>query len=299
VAAHFIQGKVTEYASEATGLNIGTPVMAGTVDSASAALEVGVVEPGIAAEMTGTSTVVILPNDKGLTEPAFIAMPHALPGIHLLLGAMVASGGCLRWFRDQLGQIEMQAASVGKADAFDLLTEQAAGVEPGSSGVIFLPYMMGERSPLWHTNARGVFFGLSLATSKAAMVRSILEGTAFALHHNIEVAMKAGAEVREVRSVGGCSQSDLWNQIKTDVLGLPLLLPHTSVGSPFGAAILAGMGVGVFPDIRKSLLEMVQLDRRFEPNQTNHERYMQSYHVFRDIYEHLKGDFDHLASVTP
>jgi len=298
VAADCPQGGVTREASEATGLAAGTPVMAGTVDSASAALEVGVVEPGIAAEMTGTSTVIIIPNDRGLTEPALIAMPHALPGIHLLLGAMVASGGCLRWFRDQFGQPETQAAS-GKADAFDLLTQQAAGVDPGSGGVIFLPYMMGERSPLWHTNARGVFFGLSLATPRAALVRAILEGTAFALRHNMEVALRAGAEVREVRSVGGCSRSDLWNQIKADVLGRPLLLPRTSVGSPFGAAVVAGMGVGVFPDVRKSLLEMVQLDRRFEPNPANHERYARNYQVFRDIYEHLKGDFDHLASVTP
>jgi xylulokinase len=299
MAAHLIQGRVTAEASEATGLKTGTPVMAGTVDSASAALEAGVVEPGIAVEMTGTSTVIIMPNDKGLTEPALIAMPHALSGIHLLLGAMVASGGCLRWFRDQLGQIEVHTASENKTDAFDLLTGQAAGIKPGSDGVIFLPYMMGERSPLWHTNARGVFFGLSLATSKAALVRSILEGTAFALRHNIEVAMKAGAEVREVRSVGGCSRSDLWNQIKADVLGLPLLLPRTSVGSPFGAAVLAGMGTGIFPDIRKSLTEMVHLDRRFEPNEENHKRYMLSYQVFLDIYEHLKGDFDHLASITP
>jgi len=299
VAAHFIQGKVTAQASDATGLKVGTPVIAGTVDSASAALEVGVVEPGIAAEMTGTSTVVIMPNDKGLTEPTLIAMPHALPGIHLLLGAMVASGGCLRWFRDQFGQPELQSASEQKVDVYDLLTRQADSIEPGNRGVIFLPYMMGERSPIWHTNARGVFFGLSLATSKAALVRSILEGTAFALRHNIEVALRAGAEVREVRSVGGCSKSDIWNQIKADVLGLPLLLPRTSVGSPFGAAILAGIGVGVFPDIRKSLLEMVHLDRSFEPNQANHERYMRNYQVFRDIYEHLKGDFDHLAKVTP
>jgi xylulokinase len=299
VAAHCPQGGVTREASEATGLAAGTPVMAGTVDSASAALEVGVVEPGIAAEMTGTSTVIIMPNDRGLTEPALIAMPHALPGIHLLLGAMVASGGCLRWFRDQFGQPEIQAASDGRADAFDLLTHQAAEVEPGSGGVIFLPYMMGERSPLWHTNARGVFFGLSLATPRAALVRSIMEGAAFALRHNMEVALKAGAEVREVRSVGGCSRSDLWNQIKADVLERPLLLPRTSVGSPFGAAVVAGMGVGIFPDVRKSLLEMVQLDRRFEPNPANHGRYMRGYQVYRDIYEHLKGDFDHLASVAP
>ena len=297
--AHQVQGEVTAEAAEATGLRVGTPVMAGSVDSATAALEVGVVEPGIAAEMTGTSTVVIIPNDSGLTEPALIAMPHALPGLHLLLGAMVSSGGSLRWFRDQLGQSEVQAAKEQGADAFDLLTEQAAQAPPGSDGVVFLPYMMGERSPLWHTNARGVFFGLSLATRKAALTRSILEGAAFALRHNVEVAADAGAEVREMRSVGGCSRSDLWNQIKADVLGLPVLLPRTSVGSPFGAAILAGMGAGAFPDVRKSLIEMVKLERRFEPNQANHERYSRIYRVFRDIYAHLKDDFDRASASTP
>lgn len=299
VAAHSIQGMVTQPASEATGLKVGTPVMAGTVDSPTAALEVGVVEPGIAAEMTGTSTVIIMPNDQGLTEPSLIALPHALPGIHLLLGAMVSSGGCLRWFRDQFGQSEIRAASRGKENAFDLLTRQAAKIKPGSDGVIFLPYMMGERSPIWHSNARGVFFGLSLAITKEAMVRSILEGTAFALRHNMEVALEAGAEIREVRSIGGCSRSDLWNQIKADVLGRPLVLPRTSVGSPFGAAVLAGMGTGAFPDIRKSLSEMVKLEKRFEPNQENHERYMENYKVFRNIYHHLKEDFDDLAKITP
>ena len=297
--AHAVQGEVTAAAAQATGLRVGTPVMAGTVDSASAALEVGVVEPGIAAEMTGTSTVVIIPNDSGITEPALIAMPHALPGRHLLLVAMVSSGGCLRWFRDQLGQAEVQAAAELKTDPFDLLTEQAAQVPPGSDGVVFLPYMMGERSPLWHTNARGVFFGLSLATRKAALTRSIMEGAAFALRHNVEVAAAAGAEVREMRSVGGCSRSDLWNQIKADVLGLPVLLPRTSVGSPFGAAILAGMGAGAFPDVRKSLLEMVKLDRRFEPIPANREKYSRIYQVYRDIYAHLKDDFDRAAAIAP
>ena len=296
--AHQVQGEVTSEAAEASGLRTGTPVMTGTVDSPAAALEAGVAEPGIAVEMTGTSTVVIIPNDRGLTEPALIALPHALPGVHLLLGAMVSSGGCLRWFRDQFGQAENQAASDCGADSYDLLTQQAAVIEPGSGGLIFLPYMMGERSPLWHTNARGVFFGLSLATPRAALVRAILEGTAFALHHNVETATRAGAEVREMRSVGGCSRSDLWNQIKADVLGLPVLLPRTSVGSPFGAAIVAGMGTGAFPDVRKSLLEMVHLERCFEPDVANHERYTKFYGVYRDIYEHLKGDFDRSAAIN-
>jgi len=293
-----VQGEVSVEAAEACGLRAGTPVMAGTVDSPAAALEAGVAEPGIAVEMTGTSTVVIIPNDRGLTEPALIALPHALPGMHLLLGAMVSSGGCLRWFRDQFGQAENVAAAEGGTDPYELLTRQADEIEPGSDGLIFLPYMMGERSPLWHSNARGVFFGLSLATPRAALVRAILEGTAFALRHNVETAVSAGAEVREMRSVGGCSRSDVWNQIKADVLGVPLVLPRTTVGSPFGAAIVAGMGAGVFPDVSKSLQEMVHLERRFEPNPVNHERYMRFYRIYRDIYQHLKGDFDSLASIS-
>ena len=294
--SHHIQGEVTVAAAEATGLKAGTPVMAGTVDSPAAALEAGVAEPGIAVEMTGTSTVVIIPNDRGLTEPALIAMPHALPGIHLLLGAMVSSGGSLRWFQDQFEQL---AESDSRTASFDQLSRQAAEIKPGSDGVIFLPYMMGERSPIWHANARGVFFGLSLATPKAALVRAIMEGAAFALRHNVETAQRAGAEVREMRSAGGCSRSDLWNQIKADVLGMPLLLPRAAVGSPFGGAVLAGMGAGAFPDIRKSLAEMVHLGKRFEPNMANHERYTQTYRVYRDIYEHLKSDFDQAAKFTP
>jgi xylulokinase len=297
--SHHIQGQVTTRAAKATGLKAGTPVMAGTVDSPAAALEAGVTEPGIAVEMTGTSTVVIIPNDRGLTEPALIAMPHALPGIHLLLGAMVSSGGSLRWFRDQFGATANQAKVEGSADAYDQLTREAADIEPGSGGVIFLPYMMGERSPIWHTNARGVFFGLTLATPKAALARAILEGAAFALRHNVETAQLAGAAVREMRSVGGCSRSDLWNQIKSDVLGIPVLLPRAAVGSPFGAAILAGMGAGAYPDIFKSLSEMVHLDKRFEPDHANFEKYTQIYRVYRNIYEHLKSDFDQAAKITP
>jgi xylulokinase len=159
--------------------------------------------------------------------------------------------------------------------------------------------MMGERSPVWHANARGVFFGMSLATSKGALVRSILEGAAFALRHNVEVAARAGARVREMRSVGGCSRSDVWNQIKADVLGMPVVIPRASVGSPYGAAILAGMGAGVFPDVATSLADMVHLDRRFEPDPANHEKYTRIYRVYRDIYDHLKGDFDSAAALTP
>jgi xylulokinase len=292
-----VLGQVTTEAAEATGLLPGTPVILGTVDGAAAALEAGAVEPGIAAEMTGTSTVLLMTNASGIVEPAFIAMPHAVPGVHLLLGALATSGASLRWYRDQFGLAEASAARQLGLDSYDLLTMQAAKAEPGSSGVIFLPYMMGERSPIWHTNARGVFFGLTLATPRGALIRAILEGTAFALKHNVEVAQQAGVSFSEIRSVGGGARSALWNQIKADVLGLPILLPQTGVGAAFGAAVLAGMGLGLYPDVRHSLHDMVRIEACCEPNWQNHALYQELYQVFRGIYDNLRETFDQAAAI--
>ena len=292
---HEVVGEVTAQAAEVTGLRPGTPVMAGTVDGAAAALEAGVAQAGIAAEMTGTSTVVMIPNSDGITEPSLISMPHAIPPVHLLVGAMVSSGASLKWYRDQFGLVEQQAAHLLHADVYDLLTRQAAQAPPGSDGLIFLPYMMGERSPLWHTQARGVLFGLSLATTRAATIRAILEGTAFALRHNLEVASQAGAPVREVRSVGGGARSALWNQIKADVLGLPILLPEASVGAPFGDAMLVAMGLGYYPDLMSTLTRIVQIKTVYEPRSECRGLYDELYGIFRDLYVHLRGDFDRVA----
>jgi xylulokinase len=292
-----VQGEVTRKAAELTGLKAGTPVMVGTVDGAAAALEAGVAEAGVTAEMTGTSTVVLMPNTQGFTEPTLIAMPHALPSMHLLLGAMVATGASLNWYRDQFGMVEQSASALLNADAFDLLTQQAAQVSPGSDGVIFLPYMMGERSPLWHTHARGVLFGLSLSTSRGAVIRSILEGAAFALRHNLHIARQAGVHTREVRSVGGGTRSALWNQIKADVLGLPVMLPRASIGAPFGDAMLVGMGLGLYSDILGTLNQIVHVRTIYEPNSDNHALYSELYQVYRNLYHHLREDFDQTAAI--
>jgi xylulokinase len=291
-------GVLTRTAAEALGIKPRTPVMVGTIDSAAAALEVGAVEPGVTAEMTGTSTVLIMPNREGLTEPALISIRHAIPGLHLLLGATAASGASLRWFRDELGQAEIRLAAEHDADPFDLLTQQAEQVSVGSRGVIFLPYMAGERSPLWHTQAKGVFFGLSLATPKAALIRAVLEGTAFALYHNVEVARKIGIKFREIRSVGGGTRSPLWNQIKADILGMPIQLPQASVGAAFGDAVLAGFGLGLYPDFVGALRDIVKLETRYEPNMENHAKYQDVYTIYRSLYEHLRSDFDAVSALN-
>lgn len=294
---HEIIGKITSESSGLTGLSAGTPVMAGTVDSAAAAIEAGVTAQGTVAEMTGTSTVLIMPNSSGIAEPAFIAMPHAVPGIYLLLGALVSTGASLKWFRDQFGAAEVEKARQLKISAYELLTQQASVSKPGSDGLIFLPYMMGERSPIWHTNARGIFFGLSLSSSKGDLIRAILEGTSFALYHNIKVAEQAGIGIQEIRSVGGGTKSPLWNQIKADVLGIPVLIPEASIGAPFGDAMIAGMGLGYYGDIHQSLKEMVKIRERYEPHPETHALYNELFLIYRAVYENSKEVFDRLASV--
>jgi xylulokinase len=291
-------GEITEKASGLTGLLPGTPVMAGTVDSAAAALEAGITGQGTVGEMTGTSTVMIIPNETGIIEPAFIAMQHALPDIHLLLGALVSSGASLKWFRDELAAKELEEADRAKIEAYDLLTGMAEQAKPGSDGVVFLPYMMGERSPVWNTHARGVFFGLSLSTSKSDLIRAILEGTSFALCHNMEVARSAGISINEIRSVGGGAKSKLWNQIKADVLGIPVLIPEASIGAPFGDAVLVGMGLGFYNNVQDSLHEMVHIKETYEPDPGKHTFYTELFGIYKSLYIQLRSEFDKLAKVS-
>lgn len=295
--AHHLHGEVTPAAAAATGLRAGTPVYVGTVDGVAAAIEAGAIEPGVVAEMTGTSTVFMVPCATPSTDPAFIALPHAIPGAYLLLGAMVASGASLAWYRDQFGLAEQQAAHLLNEDAFDLLTRQAGNAPPGSEKVIFLPYMMGERAPIWNSNARGVLFGLSLATTRGAVIRAILEGTVYALRHNIEVAQAAGNAISELRSVGGGTKSAVWNQLKADILDLPVRLPEASVGAPLGDAIIAGVGAGVYREVQRDVRDMVRIKTTYEPSPATRRRYDDLYHAYRRLYERLIPEFDHLAGI--
>ena len=154
---------------------------------------------------------------------------------------------------------------------------------------------MGERSPIWNTNARGVFFGLSLTTSPEAMARAVLEGTAFALLHNIEIARASGISVDEIRSVGGGTKNALWNQIKADVLGIPVAILKESVGAPIGNAFIAGLGLGLYPDIRSAVTSAVSIADRYQPNSKHHEHYQDRYQRFRSLYVNLKDEFDQSA----
>jgi len=265
----------------------GTPVYFGTVDGCSAAVETGVIDPGVVAEMTGTSTVLIMPTDGNNFNDAFVAIEHAIAKRQLRLGAMVAAGASVAWLMSNILKDQY---------SLDQLTQKAMQIPPGSEGLIFLPYMMGERSPIWNTNARGVFFGLTLTTTPEMMFRAVLEGTAFALAHNVEIGKKSGIKIDEIRSIGGGSKSPLWNQIKADILGLPIAVLKDSSGAAVGDAYLAGLGAGSFSDIRAVINSTVSIENRYLPIKANHDYYQDRYARFRSLYESLKSEFDASAA---
>ncbi|HHV63203.1 MAG TPA: xylulokinase [Firmicutes bacterium] len=294
-----IGGLNTKAASE-LGISAGTPVVAGTVDGAAAAVEAGAVRSGQACEMTGQSTVLLICTERLLPSFELISFQHAVPSRFLMVGAMVATGGSLKWFRDQLASAETSAAALLKMDAFDLMTLEASKAPVGAGGLVFLPYMLGERSPIWNTKARGVVFGLSLATTRGELIRAVMEGSAYGLRHNIEVAESLGVSVPELRCVGGGAKSGEWNQIKADVLGKPVLVPETPVGAPLGDAIIAGVGAGIYPDVAGAAEEIVKVKARFEPRPANHKKYAEFYSIYRELYAQLEGTFEHLhRAVNP
>jgi xylulokinase len=290
-------GGVTAAAAAATGLRIDTPVIAGMTDGTAAAVEAGLVQVGDAVEMTGQSTVLLICSDQAYLGNELIPLGHAVPGRHLVVGALVSSGGSLRWFRDQLGETERLAAEQQEIDAFDLLSQLAAQSPPGANRLLFLPYLYGERSPIWDSHARGVFFGLSLATTKADLVRAIMEGAAFGLRHNVEAATADGFALAKLACVGGGARSALWNQIKANVLNRPIHLPQAATGAPLGDAIVTAAAVGLYPSIEAAVLGMVHPGAQYQPQPEWVERYDALYAIYRSLYPALRTSFQQMAGV--
>lgn len=291
-------GGVSDEAALSTGLAPGTPVIAGTVDGAAAALEAGITGAGQAVEMTGTSSVLLIGSNVLKTNKNLTSMFHAINNRYLVLGTMSATGASLKWFRDQLGFCEQNSAKLIEQDAYKLMDLEAEHQSPEPGNIIFLPYMMGERSPIWNTYARGGFLGLTLDSKRGEIIKAIMEGAAFALNHNIEEAKKIGLTFKELRAVGGGVKSKLWLKIKASVINMPIIVPKASVGAPLGVAILAGAGVGIYKNLDETINEFVKFEQIIEPDSAWHSRYMETYRIFRDIYEHTKDDMFKLCKLN-
>ena len=169
-----------------------------------------------------------------------------------------------------------------------MFSDLAAQIAPGSDGLVFLPYMAGERSPIWDVNAKGVFYGLSYDKTKAHLIRAIMEGCAYALHHNLETAEKAGIKVSVLNAMGGAANSEVWTQIKADVTGKPIQVPASDTATALGAAILAGVGVGIYSSFEQAVKQTIQIKRIHQPDENNHRVYQHYYQLYRELYEQLK-----------
>lgn len=291
-------GAVTEEASRLTGLRPGTLVIAGGEDTSSAGVAVGVVTPQEALLSMGTACTIFVPIPKVNTDPRLLAFPHVIDGLTLMGGSMVAGGSVMDWLAKLLDPSQGNGTQQS-AEFLEELTREAQDVQAGAGGIVFLPYLAGELQPINDGFARGVFFGLSLATRRAQLVRAVLEGTGFAIRHNLEVTRTQGANPRRLIAVGGPTRNSLWCQVIADVTGLPVQVMDERGGAALGDAFLAAKGVGLI----SSCLEMsdayaVRTDL-FEPRTELRLGYERLFQTYGKLYPLLKDLFRSLGPEGP
>ena len=281
-----ITGVVSPKAAEVTGLVAGIPVVGGGGDQAAAAVGTGAVEAGIVSVSLGTSGVVFAATDTPAIEPQgrLHAFCHAVPGKWHLMGVMLSAAGSLRWHRD----------TFAPGLDFNTLVEAAAPIPAGSDGLLFLPYLTGERTPHPDPLARGAFVGLTVRHSLPHLTRAVLEGVAFGLRDSFELLKQTGLpEISQVRATGGGARSPLWRQILADVFDSELVTVNTEEGAAYGAALLAATGTGTFPDVAAACREAIQITTHTEPGEAV-ETYQRMYPLYQGLYPALKATFGQL-----
>ncbi len=288
-----VVGSLTQGAAETLGLRPGLPVVAGGMDQGAGAVGVGNAGGGVISESTGgaltlQATVDRHGRDSSRQTPVYI---HSAPGRYLYCPVCPTGGMALTWFRDRFGAEEVARAARDGLVAYDLLTDSAAGVPPGAEGLLMLPHLAGAFSPEYEPQARGVFYGVTLRHGKPHFVRAVLEAVAFMLRRNLELLASAGAVASEIRSHGGGARSDLWNQVKADVCGLPVVTLEGEDAAVRGDAMLAGVAVGAFPDLAAAGAAMVRAHRRYEPDAANRATYDRAYDRYVRLFDTLRPLF--------
>jgi xylulokinase len=285
-----ITGLVCRQAAEETGLAEGTPVVGGGGDQAAQAVGVGAVQPGIVALTLGTSGVVFATTPTALIEPQgrLHAFCHAVPGRWHFMGVMLSAAGSLQWYREKLAP-RMK---------FDDLVAEAKDIPPGSEGLLFLPYLTGERTPYPDPLARGAWVGLTVRHSQAHLTRAVLEGVAFGIKDSFTLIQQAGlGEIQQVRVSGGGAKSPLWQQIIADVLGVELVTVNTIEGAAYGAALLASVGAGSFEDVPAACQATVHITGSTEPGLAT-QVYQDYYPLYQSLYPALHAQFQSIAEVV-
>jgi xylulokinase len=281
-----IAGKVTGEAAALTRLRTGTPVVAGAGDQAAGALGMGIVRPGDVSATIGTSGVVFAATDQPLLDPRgrLHTFCHAVPGRWHVMGVTQAAGLSLRWFRDTF-------ADAGDPDFYTKLSEEAGTIRAGADGLLWAPYLMGERTPHLDPEARGALVGLTASHGQAHIVRAILEGVAFSLKDTFSIFAEIGVPVRAIRLGGGGARSRVWRQIQADVYGQAVEIVAAEEGAAYGAALLAGVGAGEWPSADAACDAVVHVAERVVPREEDIRTMQRSYALYRELYPSLRSVF--------
>jgi xylulokinase len=294
-------GKVTEKAAKETGIVAGIPVFAGGPDFTPGAVGAGAIRAGQGYYSMGSgANMIVLTDDQEVASPYLISIIHAKgPQLRMLDGVQGSIGYSIRWFRDQLGGLEQQAAGLLKnnLNAFDIITAEGLGTDPGAGGLVYLPYLFGKFHPVLNPDAKGVFFGIAPTTTRAQFIRAVMEGCSYDMYQSLKSSLNLGIKVNEIIATGGPSKSNLWCQIMADVTNTKIVTVTAPEAAPFGDAVIAGIGTGLFPSFESATEKAIKVDRVFQPNERNHRLYEELFGVYEEVYDSLYDKFAKLGKI--
>lgn len=283
-----IAGQINKSTAEMTSLSLGTPVAAGGADNACGAVGSGIIKKGRVMVSIGSSGVVLAQSNqpKADQKGRIHLFNHAKPDSWYMMGVMLSAGMSFNWLKEKLFQDKLD---------YNNLNQKAANVEVGSEGLIFLPYLYGERTPHADANARGVFFGISGRHQQKHFVRAVMEGVTFGLKDSLRLIEKQNVDIKEIRAIGGGAKSEVWQQIMADILGYPINLLNVEEGPAYGAALIAGVGVGVFNSFETVADNIIKVKKTVQPNKENVKKYKKYYELYRELYPSLKNQYEKLS----
>ena len=294
-----VSGYITSEAAALTGLAASTPVVGGAGDNAAAAIGTGVVQQGKAFTTIGTSGVIFAHSDTVAIDPKgrVHSFCSAVPGKWTVMSCTLAAGGCLQWFRNTFCTPEMLAAEGMGKDPYYIMDQQAATVPIGANRLLFLPYLMGERSPILNANARGVFFGLSGMHTRQDMLRAVMEGVSYSLQHCLTVLQEMGIPFTQMLATGGGGNSTLWRQMLADIYNCAVVTVSNKEGPALGAAILAGVGTGVYSSVEDACNRFIKTEAPQNPIAENNAAYLPYFALYKQVSSALQSSFNTLSQL--
>lgn len=288
-----VRGSISANIAKVTGLSPDTIISTGGMDQMFCAVGAGNTKPGVVSETTGTAMAIVATLEDMIYDPdmQLQCLCHAIKGKYVFMPYTNTAAVCLRWFRDEFCEKEIELSEKNDKNVFDILTEKAASILPGSNGLIFLPHLQGATFPEKNLGAKGIFFGFSLGTKKANFIRAILEGVSYSLKNLIKMLDDIGLTISEIRSIGGASKSNLWNQIKADIAGKNIKTMKIGEAGCLGAAIFGGVASGVFSSVEEAVNNLIREDRTYVPNTENKNVYEEEFKKYNLLYKNIENLF--------